>query len=887
MTGLPDAENNADKSNSTPKSEHFFSEINRCLINLGSDYHKNVNELTALCGQLLNATFARYNRLDSKMLCTFGQWNIPGDYDAVVAPEGRICNDVIATGQHQPVLLNDLTKSGYMLSDPDVVNFNLKSYAGYAVFLGGKAIGALSVVYNNSRNLDAHELGVLSMLASALGSEEQRLSDRKALLDSEKKNRKLSSLLRMMADTMPDMIWAKNLKKEYIFVNKAISAKLLNATDTEEPLGKTDQFFAERENKAHPDNPHWHTFGRICSETDSVTLQSMKHMQFDEMGYAKGEFLFLDVNKAPLFDEDGTLIGIVGSARDVTVAKELEQNLIHQSELRDLLMEISAGFVNIPLDLVDAEVNKVLKILALFVRADRAYIFEYDWENRVSNNTYEWCAEGISSEISNLQSLPVDMMGATLESHRKGESEYISDISAIPEENSRRILEAQGIKSMITVPMMHKHNCIGFVGFDSVREHHRYTDSETQLLKLFGQLLANVHLRKDIERQLVRAKEKAEESDNLKTSFINNISHEIRTPLNGILGFAHLLARPDVAEQERASLYEFLNQSCNRLLNTMNDYMDMAMIVSKTMVLNKTNVGLDQVVDAISEDAAWRCARKNLEFRLKSSTGVAGAVAYTDRNFLLRILGKLIDNAVKFTETGTVEVAIHLADSKLECSVSDSGCGIDSDMVEKIFEMFSQTDTSLSRGYEGSGLGLAIAKGLVSLLEGSITVSSVKGQGSVFTFAVPLRIVEEASTAKAWHDSEDSSIPHRSLVLIAEDDDLNSQYMMALLDAEGIDYIHAENGKAAVELCRNNPDISFVLMDVKMPLMNGEEATRKIREFRPGLPIVATTAYARTGDAKKFLDAGCVEYVAKPISRDKILNLLGKFDNYTTTEQEN
>lgn len=597
---------------------------------------------------------------------------------------------------------------------------------------------------------------------------------------------------------------------------------------------------------------------------------------------AEGVELVCQVNGDVIRDVDNQPIGLVFVIRDISDLKKLEKDLTREAELRELLMAVSAGFINIPIDQVDEEIHAALRSLAEFVNADRAYIFEYDWEHAVCNNTFEWCAEGISSEMHNLQNLPISVMGVTPKRHLDGESEYIPDVSAIPEDDARGILEEQGIKSMITVPMMNKQYCIGFVGFDSVNHYHLYTETDIQLLKLFGQLLANIHLRKDIINQLVSAKVKAEESDSLKTSFIHNISHEIRTPLNGILGFAHLLALHNVQDHERTILYDNLNQSCSRLLNTINDYMDMALIVSRTMTLRKTPVDVVQLVDAVSDEAYRLCSAKKLHFETKINLGDAGTTIISDKDFLQKILIKLIDNAVKFTEKGFVTLECRLQTDRLDCKISDSGCGIETDKFDSIFEMFLQADNSLARGYEGSGLGLTIAKGLVSLLGGHIQVDSVIGLGSAFSFSIPVSITDDPEPENLLLHSSGVKAPRKPLVLIAEDDDLNFKYMMAVLSAEGFDYLYAENGKLAVDYCRKNPAISLVLMDVKMPVMNGEEAAVEIHQFRPDLPIVATTAYVRNGDRQRFLAAGFVEFLAKPVSRENILALINRFCGSST-----
>jgi len=388
---------------------------------------------------------------------------------------------------------------------------------------------------SHSRTLDGKPLHVIIRLAipridacldysrvivTGTDITERKLAEEE-LKDSEVKYQKLSSLLRLLADNMPDMLWAKNLNQEFIFVNKAICNKLLCASDTDEPLGKTDMFFAMRQRNSHPDDPHWHTFGENCIDSDAVTLKEMRTIQFDEFGNVNGKFLFLDVHKAPLFDDQGKLIGIVGSARDVTERKALEEGLRNQTQLRELLVEISSGFINTPLEKVDESVNDALAKMGLFVKADRAYTFDYDWEKNVCNNIFEWCEEGISAEINNLQNVPLDMMQDWVEAHKNGQPMYVADVFKLPHGAVREILEPQGIKSVLSFPMMNENHCIGFVGFDSVRDFHEYSSTELHLLKSFAQSLANVKLRKEIVEQLVHEKEKAEESEDRFKSLHN------------------------------------------------------------------------------------------------------------------------------------------------------------------------------------------------------------------------------------------------------------------------------------------------------------------------------------------------------------------------------
>lgn len=1110
----------------THKSERIFAEINGCLVNLGADYTQNVNDLTALCGRLLGATCALYNRLNNGMLCSFGQWSTPADYNPVDKPEGHICYDVIKNGKREPLLIKNLPSTRYAETDPNVSRYSLVTYAGHPVFSGGVAVGSLCVVYQSNRDLDVHEQGVLSIIAAALGSEEQRFHDKQALLDSEGRNREISTLLRLMTDNMPDLLWAKNLDKEYIFANKAICNNLLNASDTQEPIGKTDMFFATRERNQHPENPHWHTFGEICRDSDTITLQEMKPMQFDEYGNVKGKFLFLDVHKAPLLDGEGKLIGVVGSARDVTVAKEteiqlrklsqaveqspasvvitnlsgnieyvnpkfteltgytleeakgqnprvlksgdqpaenykelwetitsgrewrgeflnkrkngelfwetasispiknekgeithflavkeditqqkqvqekiritrdtyqsilnsvseaiyvmdengtfidvnrgaelmygytrkeligmspetvsapgindllaikqinsevlssgisqsfefwgvrkngeifpkevivnkgtyfgkdcilatarditerkkLDDELKHQARLRDLLMEISSGFINIPLEKVDEEINRSLEKMGIFVNADRCYIFEYDWVNEVSSNTNEWCGTEISSEIENLQNIPISLMTDLAVAHKNGVPTFLPNINVLPFGPARKMVELQGVKSFITVPMMNGLQCIGFVGFDYVREHSNYTESETQLLKIFAQLLVNVKLRKEMVGQLVIAKEKAEESNRLKTHFMNNISHEIRTPLVGLLGFGNFMMQEGLTATEKYSYYEILEQSGARLIKTVDDIMDIAQLKAGSINPKPGEVNVGLIMSNIKDKLQNACSHKNVLVNLEFPENYTNLILLTDEILFTKIITQLTGNAEKFTSAGRITLGFEVSDQWVKFFVKDTGKGIAPDKLEILFEPFMQEDIRNTRGYEGSGLGLAIAKGMTELLGGQIWAESEKGTGSSFFFTLPVLKGSNAGLMASEKPKNDRK-HDKKLVLIAEDDESNFMLLDAMARKSGFSTLHAWNGADAVDLCRQYPEITLIFMDIKMPMLNGLEATAQIKAFRPDVPIIAITAHAQTGDKYKMLDAGCDAYLAKPFRLNELVALMNKMTN--------
>ncbi|MDO8897559.1 MAG: response regulator, partial [Bacteroidales bacterium] len=374
---------------------------------------------------------------------------------------------------------------------------------------------------------------------------------------------------------------------------------------------------------------------------------------------------------------------------------------------------------------------------------------------------------------------------------------------------------------------------------------------------------------KKMVEDLVVAKEKAEESDKLKTAFINNISHEIRTPLNGILGFGGFLAEMELTPIEKTEMLAHVQKSSDRLMNTVSDYMDMAMIFSGTIEMRKKVFSLQSLFEKIFENTKQLGVGKKIDFKADTPIESADFSIHSDPEIIQKIMNKFLVNAFKFTQQGTISCGYRIIPGFVEFFVQDTGKGIAHEKLEMIFEIFAQEDSSMTRGYEGSGLGLSIANGLVKLLGGTMSVTSEKGKGSIFTFTVPYCETVVAEKPVAMDDKNDI-VSSKPLLLIAEDDELNYLLIVKLLEQAGCDYLLARNGLEAVELCKQHPTITLVLMDIKMPVMNGLEATKLIREFRPKLPIIAITSFAQTGDEPRFLAAGCDGYISKPFSKDKL-----------------
>lgn len=379
--------------------------------------------------------------------------------------------------------------------------------------------------------------------------------------------------------------------------------------------------------------------------------------------------------------------------------------------------------------------------------------------------------------------------------------------------------------------------------------------------------------RKNIESEIIKEKERAEASDKLKTAFMNNISHEIRTPLNGILGFSSLLFESDITDDDRKSYFDIIDSSSKRLIQTITDYMDISLITSGSVSVNNTMFKLNDLLDEIYNLNKPLFVKKGIKFDFNIPPDLRSINIDVDRELLSKVFQHLIDNALKFTQKGKVILGGEMKKGFVELYVKDTGVGISKDVLAIIFDDFMQEDSSSSRGYEGSGLGLAIVKGFIKILGSSIKVDSEKRIGSTFTFTIPCNKESINSIVNKKSEIICNSIP---VILIAEDDDFNFFYLRTILK-NYFELIHAKDGGEVLEFFNANPDIQLILMDIKMPVLNGIEVTKKIRETNKNIPIIAVTAYAQKGDYERCINAGCNEYVTKPIQRELLFDTIKKF----------
>ena len=391
--------------------------------------------------------------------------------------------------------------------------------------------------------------------------------------------------------------------------------------------------------------------------------------------------------------------------------------------------------------------------------------------------------------------------------------------------------------------------------------------------------------RKAKDLELKMALEKARESDKLKSAFLANMSHEIRTPMNGILGFAELLKEPlDDGEQQKEYL-GIIEKSAHRMLSIITDIVNISKIEAGQMDIFITEADLNGEIDYLFSFFKPEAGLKNVKLTCSKGLNDAEAIIKTDREKLSSILTNLIKNAIKFTSKGSIDMGYEKKRNFLEFYIKDTGEGISEKNKDIVFERFRQGSDSLTKGYEGSGLGLSISKAYVEMLGGKIWFKSKKEgspdeKGTEFRFTIPYHSVF-LDPAK---DDKEKLTPDKSLknkkynILIVEDDDVSEKLLRFILDPISNKIHHAPTGKKALEITKQNPDIDFILMDIRMPIMNGYEATREIRKFNKDVIIIAQTAFAMEGDREMALEAGCNDYITKPIQLDKFRVLLKKFN---------
>lgn len=427
-----------------------------------------------------------------------------------------------------------------------------------------------------------------------------------------------------------------------------------------------------------------------------------------------------------------------------------------------------------------------------------------------------------------------------------------------------------------------------------------YSNGERKGLAVIGRDISKLY---ETQEYLIAAKEKAEESDRLKSAFLANMSHEIRTPMNGILGFADLLKQPDLTGEQQRKYLNIIEKSGKRMLNIINDIVDISKIEAGLMKVVIVESNINNIIEDIYTFFKPETEAKKIQLSFNTPLPAKEAFTKTDSEKVYAILTNLVKNAIKYTQEGSIEFGYTLktktlpdsseqrdtlyesesAMTELEFFVKDTGIGIAKERQDAVFERFIQADIADKMAYQGAGLGLAISKAYVEMLGGKIWVESdpdgkTGEKGSVFYFTLPFNIVLEKKTVDQPLDSSaDNGSIGKLKILIAEDDEASELFLSILTKDYCRDVLKARSGTETIDLCRKNPDIDLILMDIQMPEIGGYEATHQIREFNKEVVIIAQTAYGLCGDREKSIESGCNDYIAKPVNKNEFVELTQKY----------
>lgn len=796
------------------------------LKQLTTDYRHNVSVIVRLAGEYLEAEYAFFARFSNDILQNTGVWQAPDNPKLSQAFDNALCYSILS---HSKEDFCYLSEPGFSSFD-SCHNPILKScsFLGYRIMHEGQFRGMLCVFTKKGCQPSLEARKIMEFIASLLGMEEARYRVSESYQASESKYKRLYTMLRLICDNEPDMIWAKDTEGRYIFANKAMCSKLLEAVDTDEPIGKTDHFFTERSCRLHAGKEPWCNNADKCRETDIRTVEADSALQFEEIYHVGGQLRTLDVHKAPLYNDDGVIIGTVGSARDVSEARAVEKALQESQARYSALLEANP---------------------------DVLFLFN-------SQGDIIACK---TPDNSLLLSSPDAMIG-------KNMGDYVS------EELFDLAMEAINQVRLTGQPYSYE--------FELQVGNARYFESRFVRCDadLYLNIVRDITDKKEIEKELIRAKEEAEHVNRLKSTFMANMSHELRTPMNGILGFSEiLLSMLDNAETKEMA--RTIHSSGKRLLKTLNLILDLSRIEANKQDIKLKPVELNGFLQKLTKLFEPLAARKELSLSFVSSN--QDMYLLTDSSLLEHVVNDLINNAIKFTPHGSVTILLELnPQDETNCvniKVIDTGIGIPKHKQRFIFDAFRQASEGYERSYEGTGLGLTISRQYVELLGGRLTLHSEPGLGSEFGVIFPkiyLQLpppsADETESTSANVDAEITPVQAMlPRILLIDDDKISHKLTRKMLEGMAeLDF--ALSGEEGLEMLKNTK-YQVVLLDINLGSgMNGLTAIKEIRQLPAYAytPVIAITAYSMVGDKDKFLSEGFSHYLSKPFSQNDIKQLI-------------
>lgn len=616
--------------------------------------------------------------------------------------------------------------------------------------------------------------------------------------------------------------------------------------------------------------------GRNLSEivTDERVKKVLKDTFTKGKGYFEGEYhsviskkvSYLKAIGKGIKNSKGKIIAGLGLVEDISLEKRAELLLAEQQKMLESILEgTNAGTWDWDIISGDLKIN------------DR-------WAEIMGYTVEELSPVSVNTWRNNVHPDDLKIANKELEKHLHGETDYYNVEFRQPHKKGKwvwvnargKVSERDHEGSALRMSGTH----IDISNRKSIELELQHQNEEYEALN--EELNANLEKTQKLNIKLEKALEKAKESDRLKNAFLANMSHEIRTPMNGILGFARLLESEDLSDEQLSKYVGVIKKTGKRMLSTINGIIDISRIESNQVEINISKVDISMIMDELYQFFQLESKEKNIELIINLNLKKSEYQIITDGSMLNAVLINLVKNAFKYTKEGKIEIGCIFAEGVFSFFVKDSGIGIETNRQKAIFDRFVQADIEDKYAYEGSGLGLSISQAYIEMLGGKIWVKSQKGVGSTFHFTLPSlkeKLIDEEN--KIEIEKKFTSIKPLNekdmKVLIVEDEEVSDNLLTIILRDYCKTILHAKTGIEAINICKEHKDIDLIFMDIKMPELGGYEATKEIRKFNKNIKIIAQTAYALSGDREKAINAGCDDYIAKPIMADNLKPIIEKY----------
>jgi PAS domain S-box-containing protein len=727
----------------------------------------------------------------------------------------------------------------------------------------------LSEIIKSKEQLKAHELNLLlkdemivnkELELKKQNNELQRLN--KKLKDQYKSIEILNNSiveneyrLKLAFDSVNDGVWDWNIKTNVTYYSDRYYS-MLGFEPFEFP-----HVFDSWKKFLHPDDLE-STLNQI---NDHIFKEKTDYSVEYRMRTKSGNYKWiLSRGKVVEYDSKGTPVRMIGTHVDITRQKEIElvlkSNEIELKKQNEEYLKINQKLIesNERINLINQQLRDKQAQLNSIMKTVPATIGLISGNTIVFINEYATKMTGYSQE---------DILGSDMKYFYTTDAEY----ERINNEFVS-FTNSEEIKSIITTWKTKEGKII------DVQINATPIDSyDLQAGITFSAMNITEQMRREAE--LIKAKELAETADRLKTAFLTNMSHEIRTPMNGIVGFSELL-KNKINKSKKEQYINIIVNSSKQLLKIITDIIDIAKIESGEIEMLKNSFSINKILQDeynTSKILLENSGKTSINLTFQEGLSSPDDVIISDPMLLQKVIDNLLSNAIKFTEKGSIQFGYNHRGKDIEFYVLDTGIGIDENEQKVIFDRFRQADLGGTRRFGGNGLGLAISKSLINILNGNLWVESSKGEGSIFYFTIPYIHGSENEVYVNESKSEPAYNWIRHHILIVEDDMISFSLLSEMLEPTKVRITHAVTGLEAIRLCKKDETINLILMDMRLPELDGFQATKIIKENKKNIPIIAQTAHVLSEDREKCLQAGCDEYMSKPIKEAELLAILEKY----------